>query len=386
MGFVITHLPPGNYQILAYGGNSSGGVFKFFVSLTRENVVYPPPIVLGEPMYRAQVIDSAGKGIQNAKVTLTNESSRETHTAISDEGGFYHLPFLSPGSYTIVISKAGHSELSATRFPISMAREEAAPPDNPAQCNVTGKVIDPAGQGLVDAQVTVINETNRAITQIRTDEAGNYCVPKLLTGLYTVAVSKPGYASSTIFGFELLSNLDKAVVPLITLMPDSSSQLSAGREAALVLTRADIARSTNFTGQQMETLPLGSMTYMRSFDELALLAPGVTPAPYTPGVRSPGIGFGIGTAGQFSVNGMRARSNNFAIDGSDNNDPDVGVRRQGFLALVPQSIESVNELLISTLLWDAELGRNLGSQVNVVSKYGEDVITDRHMPSSTILD
>ena len=69
-----------------------------------------------------------------------------------------------------------------------------------------------------------------------------------------------------------------------------------------MLTRADIARSTNFTGQQMETLPLGSITYMRSLDdELALLAPGVTPAPYTPGVRSPGIGFGIGTAGQFSV-------------------------------------------------------------------------------------
>ena len=69
---------------------------------------------------------------------------------------------------------------------------------------------------------------------------------------------------------------------------------------------------------------------------------------------------------------MRARSNNFAIDGSDNNDPDVGVRRQGFLALVPQSIESVNELSISTLLWDAELGRNLSIKSMSYSKYGED--------------
>ena len=63
------------------------------------------------------------------------------------------------------------------------------------------------------------------------------------------------------------------------------------------------------------------------------------------------------------------------IDGSDNNDPDVGVRRQGFVALVPQSLESVKEISISTLLWDAELGRNMGGQVNAVTKYGG---TDYH--------
>jgi hypothetical protein len=67
---------------------------------------------------------------------------------------------------------------------------------------------------------------------------------------------------------------------------------------------------------------------------------------------------------------MRARSNNFSVDGSDNNDPDVGVRRQGFVALVPQSIESVKDVAIATLLWDTELGRNFGSQVNAVSNYG----------------
>ncbi|MGB5036892.1 MAG: hypothetical protein WBQ66_09805, partial [Blastocatellia bacterium] len=93
-------------------------------------------------------------------------------------------------------------------------------------------------------------------------------------------------------------------------------------------------------------------------------------APYVPGVRGPGVGFGIGTAGQFSVNGSRARANNFTVDGSDNNDPDVGVRRQGFVSLVPQSIESVQEFQLSTLLWDAESGRNVGSQVNAVSRTG----------------
>src|SRR6185369_4070260 len=149
----------------------------------------------------------------------------------------------------------------------------------------------------------------------------------------------------------------------------SASVLEESKYGALIHP-FDAARTTNFTQHQIESLPRGGSTYMRTFDDLALLAAGVAPPPFTPGVHGPGVGFGIGTAGQFSVNGMRARSNNFSVDGSDNNDPDVGVRRQGFVALVPQPIESVMEVSISTLLWDAELGRNFGSQVNAVSKYG----------------
>jgi Ca-activated chloride channel homolog len=82
----------------------------------------------------------------------------------------------------------------------------------------------------------------------------------------------------------------------------------------------------------------------------------VEPPPATTGVTRPGIGASVGIAGQFSVNGRRARSNNFTIDGSDNNDQDVGVRRQGFTSAIPQSIESINEFQISTLLADAEAG------------------------------
>src|SRR5262249_42716751 len=48
------------------------------------------------------------------------------------------------------------------------------------------------------------------------------------------------------------------------------------------------------------------------------------------------------------------------------------VRRQGFVALVPQAVESVREVSISTLLWSTELNRNFASQVNAVSKYGTD--------------
>ncbi len=116
---------------------------------------------------------------------------------------------------------------------------------------------------------------------------------------------------------------------------------------------------------------MGGTTLVRSFDELALLVPGVAPPPQAIGNSvGPGVGPGVGTSGQFSVNGLRSRANNFMVDGSDNNDEDIGVRRQGFFTLIPQPIESVQEFQIITLLAPAQFGRNLGAQVNVLSKSG----------------
>ncbi|HEX8129180.1 MAG TPA: TonB-dependent receptor, partial [Pyrinomonadaceae bacterium] len=126
-----------------------------------------------------------------------------------------------------------------------------------------------------------------------------------------------------------------------------------------------------FTEEEVSTLPLGSSTFTRTFDELTLLLPGVAPPPQTLGsVAGPGIGAGVGSAGQFSVNGLRSRANNFTVDGSDNNDEDIGVRRQGFFSLVPQPIESIREYQAITLLAPAQFGRNIGAQVNAVSKSG----------------
>ena len=102
----------------------------------------------------------------------------------------------------------------------------------------------------------------------------------------------------------------------------------------------------------------------------------------------------MGTAGQFSVNGLRSRGNNFTIDGSDNNDEDIGVRRQGFTALVPQPIESVKQFQIATLLPEPQFGRSLGAQANVVSRSGTNtfrglaygLFTDRRLNSRDFFD
>ena len=244
---------------------------------------------------------------------------------------------------------------------------------------LVGVVLDPSSLAVAGAIVSVTNEVNgnRRSTQTITD--GSYRIPFMPPGRYTIRASSPGFSDNQITGFPVPLNSTTNLVPPITLgaagtaAPPAGASTAAdteGDERAPVVNTNDATRRGNFAIEQVHSLPLGGTTETRTFDELALLVPGVAPAPYVPGVRGPGVGFGIGTAGQFAVNGLRARSNNFTVDGSDNNDPDVGVRRQGFVSLVPQSIESVQEFQLSTLLWDAEAGRNVGSQVNAVSRSG----------------
>jgi hypothetical protein len=150
----------------------------------------------------------------------------------------------------------------------------------------------------------------------------------------------------------------------VTLKPITQQQQEG---LGQLINSTEATRRTAFSPFLMQSLPVSGL---RSFDSFALLAPGVFPPPQTANTAGPGVSPGVGTAGQFSVNGMRSRENNFTVDGSDNNDEDIGVRRQGFIALVPQSIESLQEFQIITLLADARYGRNAGGQVNVLSKTG----------------
>jgi carboxypeptidase family protein len=245
---------------------------------------------------------------------------------------------------------------------------------------ISGQVFDPTGKPLAGATVRIVNIGNGNARATTTDNNGFYQVPFLPPGIYSVTISFTGYGEGGYPEVAIELNKLNKVLPPVTLtqtptagaptVPQPTASAGAGVERTSLVNSSDMARGGNFSRLQVESLPLGGTTDMRTFDEYALLLPGVAPPPYTPGIRGPGVGFGIGSAGQFSVNGARARSNNFTVDGSDNNDPDVGVRRQGFIILVPQSIESIQEFQISTLLWNAELGRNVGSQVNAVSKDG----------------
>jgi len=242
------------------------------------------------------------------------------------------------------------------------------------------------GAPIAKAIITVRNQDSGFERTTVTAADGAYTMTILPPGLYTIAITAEGYEGDSISDFPVrLSKINMVQPPPFTLkkagaatpvasappvqQPKSpSTSKIADSKAEQLVNTANATRGGNFDRSQLLSLPLPGI---RTFDSLAFLVPGVSEPPEPIGKAvGPGIGAGVGTLGQFSVNGNRSRANNFTIDGSDNNDQDVGVRRQGFFALIPQPIETLQEFRISTLLWDSEFGRNPGSQVNAVSRGG----------------
>ena len=238
------------------------------------------------------------------------------------------------------------------------------------------------GAPIADATALIINQQTNLVITKQTDSRGRFYQGLLAPGLYTIRVTATGYEPREVVQRLFITRTGEVVPVPVSLDPASTAAATAtptpapplGAEETDIRARinaTDAQRGDSFTEEELIALPLGGRTIVRTFDELALLLPGVAPPPQTLGsVAGPGVGAGVGSAGQFAVNGLRSRANNFTVDGSDNNDEDIGVRRQGFVALNSQPLESVKEYQAITLLAPAQFGRNIGAQVNAVSKSG----------------
>ncbi|MBA3322350.1 MAG: carboxypeptidase regulatory-like domain-containing protein, partial [Pyrinomonadaceae bacterium] len=271
----------------------------------------------------------------------------------------------------------------------------AAPlPVSIAQDTVTGAfegtvTNTDTGEAIAGAAVQIINQATGQVFPKISDTRGRFYQGLLTPGIYTIRVTAAGFQTKEVIQRLFITKTGEVIPVPVSLDPEPPGTPATPpppgatpTPSSNVITEDDTdirARSSasdarqggSFTEEEVSSLPLGSATFTRTFDELALLLPGVAPPPQTLGsVAGPGVGAGVGSAGQFAVNGLRSRANNFTVDGSDNNDEDIGVRRQGFVALVPQPIESIKEYQAITLLAPAQFGRNIGAQVNAVSKSG----------------
>ncbi len=284
-------------------------------------------------------------------------------------------------------------------FPLQLLVSAASPvaitkPDT-VTGTIEGEVLDAAGNGIPGVRVKATNIDTGNVRTVQTNARGFYRITFLPLGRYMLEAFKDGFRqeatqpptriklNDTVFTAPpirmvsgsgpapIATNTPPPVTPTPQPQPPPTTPAAVAEDTGQATNQNDPTRRSNADEKMVSLLPLSGV---RTFDDLAFLAAGVAPPPQVRGVAGPGIGAGIGTPGQFSVNGQRARSNNFTVDGSDNNDEDVGVRRQGFVALTPQSIESVKEIQIVTHLWDAEQGRSMGSQVNAVSKSGTNQI------------
>jgi hypothetical protein len=117
------------------------------------------------------------------------------------------------------------------------------------------------------------------------------------------------------------------------------------------------ALSTLIDRDQVANLPLDG----RNFLELALLAPGTTPAPQ-------GSASSVRGDFAFSTNGGREDFNNFILDGVYNIDPKLNT------PAVRPPVDGIREFEVVTSTYDASFGRNAAGQVNVQTRSGANMM------------
>ena len=228
--------------------------------------------------------------------------------------------------------------------------------------SIRGTVTDPSGGVIPGSKVSAKNIATGLVREATTGPDGGYVIAELPAGEYTVTAQaaqlSPAAQNVTVnVGLDTTANFD------LTSVQKINQQIVVTAESVpLVETSRDVL------GQIVERklvneLPLNG----RDFGKLVALTPGTT-------VDPSGVAGTQGGFGQFNINGNRDRSNNYTLDGTDNNDPffNNSALNQTGIGGAPASllpIDAIQEFNLQSQ-FAAEYGRNSGSVVNIITRSG----------------
>jgi len=231
--------------------------------------------------------------------------------------------------------------------------------------SLVGTVLDQSGAAVPGAPVVATNDATGVTRSTTSDASGNYNIPELPIGNYTVSVRVEGFAPVSHAGIRVDVAAEARVD--ITLAPAGQKQsVVVTAEVPMVTTTEDTLGGT-VVSTQIQDLPVNG----RDYTKLIYLNPGVTGGPDQ-------ITDSPGSFGEFSVNGARGRANNFLLDGTDMNDGyrnDPAINQAGVFG-TPSTILPVDAVAELAVLsnFAPEYGRNAGAVINIVTKSGTNQI------------
>ncbi|MEK6304484.1 MAG: TonB-dependent receptor [Acidobacteriota bacterium] len=173
------------------------------------------------------------------------------------------------------------------------------------QGRILGSVTDEQGAAVRGAKLVITNVETGASRTVESNDSGDYVVPNVAPGLYTVIAEAAGFkkVERTQIRVEVASDVR---IDLALTAGNITESVTVTLEAPAIETTNTTLGGT-FSNKSINDLPLNG----RDFQNLVVLRPGVQ--------RSPGGGFL-----SISSNGNRPENNNFIVDGTDNNDPYYG--------------------------------------------------------------
>jgi hypothetical protein len=222
-----------------------------------------------------------------------------------------------------------------------------------------GTITDSSGAAVTGASVSIKEtQTNLSFTT-KTNEDGNYTFSSIQDGVYTVEVSLQGFKKVIQENIQVKVNTTVRVD--LTLQIGAVTEtvsVEASNEPLLQTDRADTGRLIE--SKQVSELPLG---FNRNFQGLVFTVPGST-RPSRPHSQF----FNSQDSLESKVNGQSRLSNNFQIEGVDDNE------KSGLLQVLIPSADAIESVSVSTSNFDVELGRAGGAVSSVTLKSGTNAI------------
>ena len=227
--------------------------------------------------------------------------------------------------------------------------------------SLVGTIHDASGAVVPNATVTVTNVSTGIVTKVASNNSGDYEVPSLRVGVYTIEAEAPGFASAEAKNITV-SVGGRQHIDLTLNVGQASATTVEVSDVALQLETETSERGETISGYQTEALPLVS----RNYSDLLALVTGSRQAPTeqtTTAVTS------LVRAGSYNVNGLRSMFNNFLLDGMDNNA--YGESNQGFdNQIIQPTPDAVAQFQVVTNNESAEYGRSAGATINVATRSG----------------
>ncbi len=219
---------------------------------------------------------------------------------------------------------------------------------------ISGQLTDQAGRLVRDAVVTA-RSTDQTYTS-KSDSKGDYSIPFVQPGTYTVTVEAAGFGKQEQPG--VIVDVSDKISANFTLAVGTINTAVDVKENALQLSTADASYGTVMDPEKIQNLPLNG----RQIYQLLAL---------TPGVRNSTVGFS-GTRGwdvnnNYSIDGQPGSYTQFMLNGAP-----ISVQGGGAAGTwtISPSVDAVQEFKVMTITFDSQYGRVGGGAVNTILKSG----------------
>ncbi|HWE83350.1 MAG TPA: TonB-dependent receptor [Terracidiphilus sp.] len=220
--------------------------------------------------------------------------------------------------------------------------------------SIFGTVTDASGAAVPGATVTVTDEAKGTVVTVTSNGSGDYSVPHLIPDVYDLKVSAKGFKGFETKGVQVEADTAPRIDPTMQVGGSTETvQVSADQEPELKTDRADVA--TVFDQQQISSLPVGD----QNFTNLQLLLPGAQKLGWSHAADE-----NPQASQQIQVDGQAFGGTAFELDGTDNQDPILGI------IVINPTMDAVTETKITTQNFDAELGKAVSAVVTAQTRSG----------------